>query len=64
MAKKYFSMNEVPIGTKMIVRESGEEVVLAEIKNFPTTFIVKSHDGKINKYLTHEVDVLGWPKEN
>ena len=64
MAKKYISLNEVPIGTKMIVKETKEEVELIEIQNFPTTFIVKSHDGKINKYLTHEVDVLGWPKEN
>ena len=64
MAKKYFSLNEVPIGTKMIIKSTKDEVELIEIQNFPTTFIVKSHDGKINKHLTHEVDVLGWPKEN
>tara|TARA_Y100000588_G_C13887935_1_gene767390 strand:- start:32 stop:226 length:195 start_codon:yes stop_codon:yes gene_type:complete len=64
MAKKYFSLNEVPIGTKMIVKSTEEEVELIEIQNFPTTFIAKSHDGKVNKYLTHQVDILDWPKEN
>jgi len=64
MAKKYFSLNEVPIGTKMIVKSSNEEVELIEIQNFPTTFITKSYDGKISKHLTHEVDILDWPKEN
>ena len=39
MAKKYFSLNEVPIGTKMIVKKTNQEVVLVEIQNFPTTFI-------------------------
>jgi len=63
MAKKYFSMNEVPIGTKMIVRESGEEVVLAEIKNFPTTFKVKNNKGIEKNYFTYEVDIIDWPSK-
>ena len=36
MAKKYYSMNQVPIGTKMIVKSTKEEVELLEIQNFPT----------------------------
>ena len=35
MAKKYFSMNEVPVGTFMMVKETGEKVELVEIHNFP-----------------------------
>ena len=42
MAKKYLSLNEVPIGTKMIVKKTNEEVELVEIQNFPTTFITIS----------------------
>ena len=61
MAKKYYSMNEVPIGTKMIIKESGEEVVLFEIQNFPTSFKVKDSNGKVNNYFTYEVEIENWP---
>ena len=61
MAKKYISLNEVPIGTKMIVKETKEEVELVEIQNFPTTFIVKFNDGKKDSFLTHQVEILNWP---
>ena len=64
MAGKYFSLNEVPIGTKMIVKETKEEVELVEIQNFPTTFIVVLQNGMKNSYLTHEVDIIDWPKES
>ena len=61
MAKKYISLNEVPIGTKMIVKETKEEVELVGIQNFPTTFIVKFNDGKKDSFLTHQVEILDWP---
>ena len=61
MAKKYYSMNEVPIGTKMLVKKSGEQVVLVEIQHFPTSFKTKDKDGIINSYLTYEVDIENWP---
>ena len=61
MAKKYISLNEVPIGTKMIVKETKEEVELIGIQNFPTTFIVKFNDGKNDSFLTHQVEILDWP---
>ena len=63
MPNKYFSLNEVPLGTKMIVKETKEEVELVEIQNFPTTFIVSSSNGIRDSYLTHEVDIIDWPKE-
>ena len=61
MAKKYISLNEVPIGTKMIIKETKEEVELVEIQNFPTTFIVIFDDGKKDSFLTHQVEILNWP---
>ena len=64
MAKKYFSLNEVPIGTKMIVKKTNEEVELIEIQNFPTTFIAISKNGTKANYYTHEVEIIDWPKEN
>ena len=61
MAKKYISLNEVPIGTKMIIKETKEEVELVKIQNFPTTFIVKFNDGKNDSFLTHQVEIINWP---
>ena len=61
MVKKYVSLNEVPIGTKMIVKETKEEVELFEIQNFPTTFIVKFSDGRKDSFLTNQVEILNWP---
>ena len=64
MPNKYFSLNQVPIGTKMIVKDTKEEVELVEIQNFPTTFIVVLPNGMKNSYLTHQVDIVNWPEEN
>ena len=61
MVKKYYSMNEVPIGTKMIVKITGKEVELIEIQNFPTTFIVNNKEGQREKYLTYQVEIQNWP---
>ncbi len=63
MPGKYFSLNEVPLGTKMIIKKTKEEVELVEIQNFPTTFIVSTANGMRDTYLTHEVDIIDWPKE-
>ena len=64
MAKKYISLNEVPVGTKMIVKETKEEVELVGIQNFPTTFIVKFNDGKNDSFLTNQVEILDWPDKS
>jgi len=61
MAKKYYSMNEVPLGTKMVVKNTGEEVVLIQIQNFPTTFITENSNKIKNNYMTYEVDIIDWP---
>jgi len=64
MAKKYISMNEVPSGTKMIIKETGQEVELIEVQNFPTTFIVQFSNGQKDSFLTHQVEILNWPDES
>ena len=64
MAKKYLSLNEVPIGTKMVVKKTNEEGDLVEIQNFPTTFIAVSKNWTKANYYTHEVEIIDWPKEN
>ena len=64
MSKKYYSMNEVPIGTKMIIKESGQEVTLIEIQHFPTSFKVKDSNGNINNYFTYQVNIKNWPPKD
>ena len=61
MAKKYYSMNEVPPGTKMIVKDTEEEVTLIEVQNFPTIFITENSDKIKKNYMTYEVDIVDWP---
>ena len=61
--KKYFSMNEVPVGTKMIVKGSREKVILEKVHNFPTTFKTVNKEGIQKTYYTYEVEILGWPLE-
>jgi hypothetical protein len=61
--KKYFSMNEVPVGTKMVVKETGEEVILEAVYNFPTTFKTIDNKGLQKAYFTYQVDILDWPAQ-
>tara|TARA_Y100000593_G_scaffold90247_1_gene176238 strand:+ start:70 stop:249 length:180 start_codon:yes stop_codon:yes gene_type:complete len=54
-------MNDVPIGTEMIIKKSSKMCILKEITQFPTTFTVELENGNIQHCLTHEVDIIGWP---
>ena len=54
-------MNDVPIGTEMIVKESNQKGTLKEIIAFPTTFTIELENNKTQHCLTHEVDIIGWP---
>ena len=45
----------------MKVKKTGEEVVLLEIQNFPTTFKTLDKNGKTVSYYTYEVEIEGWP---
>ena len=57
--KKYKGMNDVPIGTEMNHR--GKRGTLIEITQFPTMFRVEFLDGEVDLFLTHEVEIIGWP---
>ena len=51
-------MNNVPIGSMLIVKENGEEVELLKIFHFPTTFKTISKNGVEKIYKTHEIEVV------
>ncbi len=55
---KYFSMNDVPIGTRMKIHSTNEIVTLIEIFNFPTTFKVEKENGRHIVCKTHEIEIL------
>ena len=59
--KVYYTMNDVPIGTKMVIKNTNQTGTLKEIIHFPTTFVVELESNKTQKCLTHEVDIIGWP---
>jgi len=56
--KKYFSMNNIEIGTKMQVVKTGELVILSKIFHYPTSFQVKKSNGELKVYKTHEVQMM------
>ena len=44
---------KVPIGTEMVIKDTGKSVKLEEIRFYPTRY--KCSDG--NYYYTHQVDI-------
>ena len=54
-------MNDVPIGTEMVIKKTKQKGVLKEIIQFPTTFVVQLNNNKTEKCYTYEVDIKGWP---
>ena len=55
---KYFNMNEVPIGTKVKVKDSDLIGNIIEIFHFPTTFKVEFEDSSIEVFKTHEIELI------
>ena len=49
---------QIPIGTKLKVIETGEIVILEEIRNYPTRFKVSTNTGNIKYYKTFEVEIV------
>ena len=51
-------LTQVPIGTKFKVKETGELVILEEIRNFPNRYKVITPSVKIKYFKTVEVEVV------
>ena len=54
----YFSMNEVPIGTEVKIKNSDLIGRVIEVFHFPTTFKVEFENGSSTVYKTHEIEIL------
>ena len=55
---KYFNMNEIPIGTKVRIKNEDLTGNIIEIFHFPTTFKVELEDNSFKVYKTHEIELL------
>ena len=51
-------LTQIPIGTKLKVKESGEIITLQEIRNFPTRYKTVNDAGKVGYYQTFEIDII------
>ena len=51
-------LTQIPIGTKLKVKESGEIITLQEIRNFPTRYKTINDTGKVEYYQTFEVEII------
>ena len=60
---KYFSMNTVPLGTKMKIKHNNKEGVLLKIFHYPTTFKIGFNDESWKVYKTHEIEIIEDVKE-
>ena len=49
---------QIPLESKLKVLETGEIVILEEIRYFPTRYKTINDSGKINYYKTFEVEVV------
>ena len=54
----YYSMNEIPIGSKIKIKDSDLMGNIVEVFHFPTTFKVEFEDGSFDIYKTHEIELL------
>ena len=51
-------LTQIPIGTKLKVKESGEIITLQEIRNYPTRYKTINDAGKVEYYQTFEVEII------
>ena len=51
-------LTQIPIGTKLKVKESGEIITLQEIRNYPTRYKTINDTGKVEYYQTFEVEII------
>ncbi len=56
-------LTQLSIGTKFRVKETGELVILEEIRNYPTRYKTINESGVINYYKTFEVEVVKTAEE-
>ena len=57
-------LTQIPLGSKLKVKASGDVVTLEAIKYYPTRYETINESGKIEYYRTHEVELLEVPEEN
>jgi hypothetical protein len=55
---KYFSMNELEVGTQLKIKKTRIVGKLKVVHHYPTTFTIEFGDGSFQNYKTNEVEVV------
>ena len=51
-------MTQLPIGSKLKIKETGKTVTLEEIRFYPTRYKTSDESGKIEYYKTFEIELI------
>ena len=51
-------LTQIPVGTKLKVKETNELVELVKIYHYPTKYEVINADGNTNYYRTHQIELI------
>ena len=51
-------LTQIPLGTVLKVKKTGNLVTLEEIRFYPTRYKTLNDAGEINYYKTHEVEII------
>ena len=57
-------LTQLPIGTKIRIKETGVIVTLVEIRNFPTRYKTLDDNNNVEYYKTFEVEVIETTEES
>ena len=55
---KYFSMNELEVGTTLKIKKTGDVGILKLIHHYPTTFTIEFEDGTFQNFKTNEIELI------
>ena len=51
-------LTQIPLGSKLKVKETAELVELVKIYHYPTKYEVINADGDTNYYRTHQIELI------
>ena len=55
---KYFSMNELEVGTPLKIKKTGNVGTLKVVHHYPTTFTIEFEGGSFQNFKTNEIKLI------
>ena len=56
------ALNQIELGTKCIIKETGRSGTLQRIFHYPTKYLVENEEGEFQYYSTHEISFEGYDR--